>query len=89
MSDDVFDKVLSRRSGGMPRYDEKHARWLGLDKYTLYAFEDVRTGSILVRPGDAFYTHSIGPAVRISIATRAQAEQLWQSPLHSGWKVRE
>ncbi len=71
-----------RRS--LPRYDERKG-WRGGDHRTLYAFVDDRTGNILVRPGGLL--PNIGPAATVRIATRDEAERLWQSPLSSGWKV--
>lgn len=68
----------------LPRYSEARG-WHGGAKNVLYAITDVRTGRMLVRP-----RHDIksGPAVAIRVATRAEAEEHWQRPLHSGWKVK-
>lgn len=67
-----------------PRYTSRHG-WTGGDSRTLYAFTDARSGDVTVRPGGS--ATGIGPACSVAIATRAQAESLWQSPLHSGWRV--
>ena len=68
----------------LPRYDERRG-WCGGDGRTLYAIEDERTGSVTVRP--AGLMSNIGPAATVRVATRAEAERLWQSPLPTGWKV--
>lgn len=73
------------RSIPLPRWTDKHG-WRGGDSRTLYAFTDQRTGETLVRPVYAY--HGTGPpVVTVRPATRNEAERLWQSPLHSGWKV--
>lgn len=59
--------------------------WIGGEKFTLYAITDKRTGHVLVRPNTEMA--GVGPECTIRIATRSEAEKLWQSPLHSGWKV--
>lgn len=74
-----------RGRASLPRYDERKGMWRGGDGRTLYAFTGLRTGSTLVRPGGR--TVNIGPEVTVRIATREEAERLWQSPLHSGWTV--
>lgn len=58
--------------------------WTGGDSRTLYHITDVRTDQSKVRPGPFL---GVGPMVRIRVATRAEAEEGWQKPLHSGWKV--
>lgn len=74
--------------GGNPpravRFDSRRG-WVGLDGRTLYAFTDKRTSSVVVRPGNQ--TGGIGPEVDVRVATRAEAEKHWQSPLHAGWKT--
>lgn len=67
-------------------YDARKG-WQGGMGTALYAVTDKRTGAIQVRPGDWFA--GIGPEVTIRVATRDEAERLWQSPLHSGWIVAE
>lgn len=67
-------------------YSESNG-WTGGDSRTLYTITDTRTGTVVVRPGDSM--NGIGPAVDIRVATRAEAEEHWQCPLHSGWKVEE
>lgn len=59
--------------------------WTGGDSRTLYAITDNTTGLVLVRPGHGLA--GIGPEVVITVATKEQAEEHWQNPLHSGWKV--
>lgn len=68
-----------------PKYDEVKCRWTGWETNTLYAIVDPLIGKTLVRPG--FDMRGIGPNVTVRVATRAEAEELWQSPLHPGWKV--
>ena len=68
----------------VPQYSESKG-WTGGDARALYAITDVRTGRTIVRPVEQMT--GVGPAVTVAQATRAQAEELWQSPLHSGWKV--
>lgn len=71
----------------LPRYDERRG-WHGGDSRTLYAFTDARTGRTVVRPGHVSAMRDVGPAVSsIRVATRDEAERLWQSPLHAGWTV--
>lgn len=60
--------------------------WVGGMGTALYAVTDKRTGVVTVRPGN--WMNGIGPEVTIRVATRDEAERLWQSPLHSGWVVR-
>jgi hypothetical protein len=61
--------------------------WTGGDDRTLYLVTDKRTGRTLVRPG--YLLKGIGPVADIRVATRNEAMQGWQSPLHAGWTVRE
>jgi hypothetical protein len=68
----------------LPHYDQRKG-WCGGDRRTLYAFIDKRTGHVVVRPGGLL--PRIGPEATVRIATRGEAERLWQSPLSSGWKV--
>jgi len=73
----------------LPSYDDKLCHWIGGDSYTLYTFTDKRTGSITVAPGSVGNLHivGIGPECTVRLATHAEAEEHWQKPLHSGWKV--
>lgn len=76
----------------LPHYTEKLG-WHGGDSRTLYAFTDRRTGTIGVYPGGGGSKQKLlmhwGPEADVRIATRSEAEQLWQSPLHAGWKVQD
>ncbi len=74
------------RSILLPRYSEREG-WKGGEKNRLYAFKDKRTGKEFVRP--VHMTSEFGPAMSVRPATRAEAEALYQSPLHSGWKVND
>lgn len=74
----------------LPKYNEKHG-WLGGDTKRLYAFTDKLTGHVSVHPGRrAGHSHiPVGDNATVRPATRSEAEQYWQNPLHSGWKVEE
>jgi hypothetical protein len=75
---------------GLPHYDERRG-WTGGDTRTLYTFTDRRTGTVGVHPGGGAGKRLLmrwGPA-DVRVATRAEAEEHWQRPLHAGWKVRE
>jgi len=74
-----------RTRARLPRYDEHKGVWRGGDARTLYAFTSLLTGHTFVLPGGR--THNIGAEVTVRIATRDEAERLWQNPLHSGWTV--
>jgi hypothetical protein len=67
----------------MLHYTEERG-WQGGDDRTLYAITDRRTRRVIVRPGDQLRA---GPDVDIRMATREEAEEHWQRPLHAGWKV--
>jgi hypothetical protein len=75
---------LSRKAR-LPRWNEKRGEWVGGDSRTLYAFTGRVTGQTAVYPGRSRFP--FGPEVDVRVATRDEAERLWQSPLHSGWKV--
>lgn len=68
----------------LPHWNDKRG-WIGGDSRTLYAFTGRVTGQVVVYPGG--YRVPMGPDVAVRIATREEAERLWQSPLHVGWKV--
>jgi hypothetical protein len=67
-----------------PTYSKRKG-WTGGMGTALYAITDKRTGKVQVRPGD--WMAGIGPEVTIRVATRAEAETLWQSPLSPSWIV--
>lgn len=71
----------------LPRYDKRKGMWRGGDSRTIYAFTSPETGRTWVMPGQ--YTMNWGPNVTVRVATRAEAEELWQNPLHPGWTVDE
>ena len=78
------------KKAALPRYTERQG-WIGGDSRTLYAFTDRRTGKVGVYPGGGgskkkLLMH-VGPEADVRVATRAEAEELWQSPLSSGWNV--
>lgn len=70
----------------LPRYTERRG-WVGGDRRTLYAFTGTLTGETIVRPGDG--ASGIGPTCTVRVATRAEALEHWQDPLHVGWTVGE
>ena len=75
----------------LPRYTERQG-WIGGDSRTLYAFTDRRTGKVGVYPGGGGSNKKllmhVGPEADVRVATRAEAEELWQNPL-KGWNVSE
>jgi hypothetical protein len=71
----------------LPRYDERRGLWRGGDSRTLYAFTSLLTGVTWVVPGQ--WTMNYGPQVTVRVATRDEAEEHWQRPLHRGWIVTE
>jgi hypothetical protein len=79
------------RKAPLPQYSARRG-WVGGDSRTLYAFTDTRTGTVHVQPGGGrgkkLMRGAGGSAQRARLATRAEAEKHWQSPLHVGWKVR-
>ena len=66
----------------LPRYDARKG-WKGGDSRTLYTFTDPATGRLVVRPGG--FEMPFGPQALVRVATRDEAEQHWQRPLHAGW----
>lgn len=87
----VIDKQGNKSLVALPRFRPKQGAWTGGDSNTLYAFTDKLTGRVVVRPGGGSATRSlmrgIGPEAEVRVATRAEAEEKWQNPLHGGWKV--
>jgi hypothetical protein len=75
----------ARRGAKLPRYDSRSGRWKGGDSRTLYTFGDPATGRMSVVPGE--YNMPFGPQATVRVATRDEAEALWQQPLHPGWQV--
>jgi hypothetical protein len=54
----------------------------------LYLVTDTRIGKSFVVPGGVAAKHAIREAVVVRMATRQEAEQGWQNPLHAGWTVQ-
>jgi len=77
--------AAARRGAKLPRYDERKGLWRGGDSRMLYAFTSLLTGITWVAPGGS--TMNWGPQVTVRVATREEAEELWQQPLHPGWQV--
>ncbi len=75
----------------LPRWNNRRCGWIGGDAETLFAFTDPATGQITIRPGRGgvgIVTYQ-SPLVTVRVATRSEAETLWQAPLHPLWKVVE
>ena len=85
--EEIAALVLPDAEKNLLTWNDTKCRWEGWDMNTLYAITDNRTGKLLVRPG--FDMRSIGPEVTIRVATRTEAEERWQKPLHAGWTVSE
>lgn len=87
----VIDRSGLKSTVAAPAFRSKLGRWTGGDSRTLYAFTDERTGQTVVRPGGATKVstsmNGIGPDAKVRVATRDEAEKLWQNPLHEGWKT--
>lgn len=77
--------AVAGRRGSLPRYDERKGLWRGGDSRTLYAFTSLQTGRTWVAPGGTEMYW--GPEATVRVATRDEAEELWQRPLHPGWTV--
>lgn len=83
----VIDRSGAKSTVTLPRFRPKQGTWTGGDSMTLYAFTSKVTGKTFVRPGHKHDMRTIGPDAEVRVATKAEAEELWQNPLHSGWKV--
>lgn len=87
----VIDRSGLKTNVAAPAFRSKLGRWTGGDKDTLYAFTDKATGKTFVRPGGGTKASSlmngIGPEATVRVATKSEAEEHWQAPLHSGWKT--
>ena len=68
----------------MPTYSSTKG-WHGGDRKALYAFVDVRTKRVHVRP--VYDARGVGPKVRVRLATAAEARKALY-PVGTGWKVR-
>lgn len=75
---------LSKKES-LPRWSDRKG-WIGGNSKTLYTYTDNVTDRIAVAPGGHAHVQ-VGPNAEVRLATRAEAEALWQSPLHHGWKV--
>lgn len=80
-----LDKAAGK-GDALPTYSDKSG-WKGGEKNRLYHITDKRTGGVQVRPVE--HMRGIGPEADVRHATRAEAEQHWQKPLHAGWKVKD
>lgn len=97
--DDEIDRYLRGELKGPrvlappPKFNAKKGAWYGGDRRTLYTFtiDGPMAGQKVVRPGGGDSkspTLNAGPGSSVRIATLAEAEKLWQSPLHEGWNVK-
>lgn len=80
---------MATKKTSLPHYDEKRG-WIGGDDRTLYTFTGRVTGAVGVYPGGGPRKKLLmnwGPDAIVRPATRAEAEEHWQNPLHVGWKV--
>lgn len=87
------EKIGPREAFPLPRYSAKKGGWTGGDPRTLYTFSGGGSGEGAwwrVAPGMGARGGAIvhGPDTRVRVATRAEAEEKWQSPLHAGWNVK-
>lgn len=78
--------MTKTKKTGTPKYSVKRGAWLGGDSRTLYTFTGKVTGEKIVHYG-GYPIFKIGPEATVTVATRDEAEALWQNPLHSGWTV--
>ncbi len=82
------DRVGPRERRGLPKYSAKKGGWTGGDTRTLYAFSSPSGSWLRVIPGmggKGVVVH--GPETIVRVATKAEAEEKWQNPLHGGWNV--
>jgi hypothetical protein len=86
------EKVGPVEAHPLPRYNAKKGGWTGGDTRTLYRFDGGDDGEKAwwrVSPGQG--TRGVivhGPNTRVRVATKAEAEEKWQNPLHAGWTVK-
>lgn len=93
----VIDRSGNKTKVAVPSFRPKAGTWTGGDSHTLYAFIDPTRPSasgephVVVRPGGGTKASSmmkgIGPDAKVRVATKEEAEKLWQNPLHAGWKT--
>ncbi len=85
---DELRRQVAGRSASLPRWNEKRG-WHGGDRHTLYLFSWPRSDGVIlsnVYPGDRIPEAADHRSV-VRLATRAEAEAMFQDPLHSGWTV--
>lgn len=83
---------MATKKTSLPKYDARRGMWIGGDTRTLYTFTGKVTGGVGVYPGGGPRGKLLmnwGPEATVRLATRAEAEEHWQNPLHAGWKVAE
>jgi hypothetical protein len=85
------DEIVRQMSGkpvSLPRWSEKRG-WHGGDRRTLYLFSLPRPDGVIasnVYPGDRL-PEAADHRSSVRVATRAEAEEMYQDPLHVGWNV--
>lgn len=75
------------KKAALPRYNSRRG-WTGGNSRVLYLFRDKLTGKKIVRPGGGPRKKLLGAPgsnATVRVATRGEAEQYWQKPLHAGW----
>lgn len=82
-----LDGARTLKGANLPKRDKRSGSWRGGDTRTLYTFIDSRTGDKVVKPGGGPFYVTSEPSVTVRVATKAEAEQHWQRPLHAGWKT--
>jgi len=87
-----YERVGPRERRGLPKYSAKLGGWVGGDKRTLYTFSSPSGSWWRVAPGNggeggAKQVIVHGPDTIVRVATKAEAEEKWQNPLHGGWNV--
>lgn len=88
----VIDRSGVKSKVSVPSFKPKSGKWTGGDSKTLYAFTDINTATgkpfVVVNPGKyPEAMRQVGPEAKARVATKAEAEEYWQNPLHSGWKT--
>lgn len=99
LDDEIYEWRRSHRAGPVeafspPRYSAKKGGWTGGDPHTLYRFSggggvgDERAWWRVVPGQGSRGVINHNDRVSVRVATRAEAEEKWQNPLHSGWTVK-
>lgn len=87
---DELRRQVAGRPASLPKWSEKRG-WHGGDRHTLYLFSWPRSDGVIlsnVYPGDRIPEAADHRSV-VRVATRAEAEEMYQDPLHGGWTVED